>query len=165
MPEITVHLLKPGKGTTVTYHGELLHAELSHLLIHARWERPRLDLCYVVFEPGDHFYEHYYTDRWYNIFEVRSAADALKGWYCNVTRPAQVKGDTITSEDLELDLFVPPDRHNIRRLDLDEFKARGLDASDPAAHAAALAALDELEHMARAGTPPFDGRSSATQAT
>src|SRR5262245_26181240 len=152
--EITVHLLKPGKNTIVTYHGELVRAEADHLLIHARWERPRLDLGYVVFEPGDHFYEHYYTTRWYNINEVRDGAGALKGWYCNVTRPAQFTDDVVTSEDLELDLFVPPDRRAMLRLDLDEFEARGLAKSDPEAHTAALAALDDLERMARIGEPP-----------
>jgi predicted RNA-binding protein associated with RNAse of E/G family len=156
MHTITVHLLKPGKGTTVTYQGELLLAEEDHILIHARWERAALDLGYVVFEPGDHFYEHYYTDRWFNIFEVRGAAGDLKGWYCNVTRPAQVTGDIITSEDLELDLFVAPDRGHLLRLDLDEFEARRLETVDPPAHSAALAALDELEQMAHSGEPPFD---------
>ncbi|HET9222655.1 MAG TPA: DUF402 domain-containing protein [Roseiflexaceae bacterium] len=135
-----------------------MQAEEGHLLIHARWEFPRRDLGYVVFEPGDHFYEHYYTEHWYNICEVHDAAGALKGWYCNVTRPAQVADDVLTSEDLELDLFVPPDRSNTLRLDLDEFEARGLDATDPPAYAAALAALDELERMARAGEPPFDSQ-------
>jgi predicted RNA-binding protein associated with RNAse of E/G family len=156
MRTITVHLLKPAKGTTVTYRGQLVQAEADHLLIHARWEFPRRDLGYVVFEPGDHFYEHYYTERWYNICEVHDAVGALKGWYCNVTRPAQLAGDAITSEDLELDLFVPPDRRNILRLDLDEFEARGLAVSDPPAHMAALAAFEELERLACAGEPPFD---------
>ena len=165
MPVITVHLLKPAKGTTITYQGELIRAERNHLLVRARWERPRLDLGYVAFDPGDNFYEHYYTDRWYNVFEVHGAAGVLKGWYCNVTRPALVADDVITSEDLELDLFVSPDRRDILRLDLDEFEARGLAKSDPEAHTAALAALDELEQMARSGVPPFDGASSAARAT
>jgi predicted RNA-binding protein associated with RNAse of E/G family len=155
MRSITVHLLKPGKGTTLTYQGELLLEEPGHLLIHALWDRDAADLGYVVFEPGDHFYEHHYTDRWYNIFEVRAADGTLKGWYCNVTRPAQIARDVVTSEDLELDLFVPPDRAHPLRLDLDEFEARGLADSDPAAHAAALAALDELERMATSGELPF----------
>jgi predicted RNA-binding protein associated with RNAse of E/G family len=161
MRAVTIHLIKPGKGTTITYHGELLAAAAGHLLVHARWERAALDLGYVVFEPGDHFYEHYYTGRWYNIFEVRGESGNLKGWYCNVTRPAQVTGDLITSEDLELDLFVSPDRQHILRLDMDEFAARKLDDADPQAHAAALAALDELERMARAGEPPFDSPASS----
>ena len=62
MRTITVRLLKPAKGTIVTYRGELVRAEIGHLLIHARGEFPRRDLGYVVFEPGDHFYEHYYTE-------------------------------------------------------------------------------------------------------
>lgn len=156
MTEITVQLLKPAKGAIVTYQGTLLRAEPGHIMIHARWDRDALDLGYVVFEPGDHFYEHFYTDRWFNIFEVRAGAGQLKGWYCNVTRPAFVEGDVLTSEDLELDLFVTPDRAGLLRLDADEFAARSLDASDPAAYAAALAALDELEQMVRSGAAPFD---------
>src|SRR5687768_1457963 len=97
---ITIHLLKPAKGTTITYNGTLLLAEPGHLLVHARWERATLDLGYTTFEPGDHFYEHYYTERWFNVFEVRSAAGELKGWYCNITRPAHVVEDVVTSEDL-----------------------------------------------------------------
>ena len=53
MTIVTVHLLKPGKQTTVTYQGELLRAERGHVLILARWDRPAYDLGYVVFEPGD----------------------------------------------------------------------------------------------------------------
>jgi protein associated with RNAse G/E len=160
MTTITVQLLKPGKGTILTYNGELLHSQPGHLLIHARWERPTLDLGYVVFETGDHFYEHYYTERWFNIFEVHSQPGALKGWYCNITRPALVMGDTISSEDLELDLFVPPDRQHLLRLDMDEFVARGFDLAEPSTYTAALAALDQLEQMAYAGEPPFDGQAA-----
>ncbi len=157
---ITVHLLKPGKGATVTYRGTLLLAEPGHVLIHARWERDALDLGYIVFAPGDHFYEHYYTERWFNIFDVRSEAGARKGWYCNITRPARIEGDVIWSEDLELDLFVSPDRASALTLDEDEFAARDFATTDPLAYAAARAALAELAQMAREGAPPFDGEAA-----
>lgn len=156
MKTYTIHLLKPGKNTEITYHGALIAEEHGHVVVHARWERPPLDLGYTTFETGDHFYEHYYTDRWFNIFEIRSNAGMLKGWYCNVTRPARMENATITSEDLELDLFVSADRSQMVTLDVDEFEARGFEHSDPAAHVAALAALDQLKHMARTGMPPFD---------
>lgn len=152
---ITVHLLKPLKQTVVTYQGELLRAEAGCILLRARWLDDAIDLGYVRFAPGDVFDEYYYTDRWFNIFEVRGAGGALKGWYCNITRPARLEDNTITSEDLELDLFVSPDRRQFLTLDMDEFEARDLAASDPPAHAAALAALAELVDMARAGKPPF----------
>jgi predicted RNA-binding protein associated with RNAse of E/G family len=156
MHNITVHLLKPRKQKTVTYQGALVVQEPGHLLVHARWERAAMDLGYVVFAPGDHFLEHYYTERWYNIFEVRSDAGTLKGWYCNITRPALIDGDVVTSEDLELDLFVAPDRQHLLRLDAEEFAALALDVTEPSAYAAAWQALHELEDMARAGAPPFD---------
>lgn len=155
MPTATVHLLKPGKGTTTTYTGEVIHESPGYVLVHARWERPTLDLGYVTFTPGDHFYEHYYADRWYNVFDIRATSGERKGWYCNITRPARITGWLIESEDLELDLFVSPDRGQLLRLDEEEFQQRGFAASDPALHAAALAALDELEDLARRGVPPF----------
>jgi predicted RNA-binding protein associated with RNAse of E/G family len=156
MQRIEVHLVKPRKQRTVIYEGMILVVEPGHLLVHARWERPAMDLGYVVFAPGDHFFEHYYTERWYNVFEVRSAVGDLKGWYCNITRPASVEGEVLTSEDLELDLFVAPDRRQVLRLDLDEFEALALHVTEPEAYDAALRALQELEEMARTGAPPFD---------
>jgi predicted RNA-binding protein associated with RNAse of E/G family len=156
MQRIQVHLVKPRKQKTVIYEGVIVVEEPGYLLVHARWERGALDLGYMVFAPGDHFFEHYYTERWYNIFEVQSAAGDLKGWYCNITRPALFEGNVLTSEDLELDLFVAPDRRHVLRLDLEEFEALALDVTEPEVHDAALRALHELEEMARTGAPPFD---------
>ena len=137
----------------VHYSGKLLAAAPGYALVRAVWQGPRTDLGYVVFEPGDVFDEHFYADRYYAVFVLRGAAGTLKGWYCNVSRPAQIGPDAIDSEDLELDLFVPPDRQHPLRLDEDEFAARALDA---ATRAAAWAALAELEQLAGAGVGPFD---------
>lgn len=156
MKSYTVRLLKPGKNTEIVYHGALIAEEHGHVVIHARWDRATLDLGYTTFETGDHFYEHYYTERWFNIFEIRSEAGILKGWYCNVTRPARIENATITSEDLELDLFVSVDRSRVLTLDIDEFEARDFEYSDREAYVAALAALAELKHMVQTGMPPFD---------
>lgn len=72
-----------------------------------------------------------------------------KGWYCDITRPATVRGGELIVEDLDLDLWRSADGADVRRLDEDEFAASGLATSDPAAAAAALAALDTLELLAR----------------
>ena len=150
---ISVRLLKPGKGETVTYEGTLLIESGGHILIHARWERARLELGYVTFERGDHFFEHYYTERYYTVFELRSAEGDLKGWYCNVARPAEFDGKILTSEDLELDLFVSADRQTVLTLDEDEFVARAFDAETVEA---AQAALTDLICRAEEGAAPFD---------
>ena len=159
MRSITVRLLKPGKNTTVSYEAELLREAPGERLVRARWDLPPLAVGFVRFETGDLFYEYHYSDRWYNIFQIHSPDDRLKCWYCNVARPAHFDERTIVSEDLELDLMVSPDRARILRLDVDEFEARDFAGSDPATHAAALAALGQLEALARASIPPFDGTS------
>lgn len=160
MRTLTVHLLKPDSDKNITYSGELVSDEGDHILIHARWEKTDLELGYMTFETGDHFYEHYYTNRWFSIFEIRSATQQLKGWYCNVTRPVRIEGDVLYSEDLALDLFVSPDRQTCLRLDEDEFEALGLAISDPRTYNASLLALAELEQMAIHGMAPFDSPPS-----
>ncbi|PMP81233.1 MAG: DUF402 domain-containing protein [Roseiflexus castenholzii] len=156
MKVVTVRLLKPTKNHTVTYQAEVVQMTPDYALVRACWDRPRLDLGYVTFETGDVFFEHFYANRWYNVFELRNATGALKGWYCNVTRPAIISAEAITSEDLDLDLFVSARRDRLLRLDVEEFEERELAQREPHIYAAAHAALEELECLARAGAPPFD---------
>lgn len=51
------------------------------------------------------FTEYYWRDRWYSVKEVRDASGALKGWYCDITRPATLVGTELIVEDLDLDLW------------------------------------------------------------
>jgi len=77
----------------------------------------------VIFRKGDLFLESYYTDRWYNIFEVHEGlSDQVKCWYINLSYPAQFSTDGIIWQDLALDLLVYPDGE-YRLLDEDEFDA------------------------------------------
>ena len=121
----------------------------------ADWPFAPLDLGIMRFETGDSFIETYYADRWYNIFQIHGPDGRLKGWYCNITRPAVIGADTVDSEDLELDLVVAPDRAVARLEDEDEYAARNLARDDPEAHAAALAAVEELRALIAAGAGPF----------
>ena len=88
----------------------------------AFWTRPALTLGYTTFETGDRFTEWYFTDRWYNIFEIASPDGTLKGWYCNVAEPAEIGDDAIRCRDLLLDLWVSPTGATLI-LDEDEFAA------------------------------------------
>jgi hypothetical protein len=152
---ITVRLIKPLKETEIHYQGVVLLRTRTHMLVLAIWERAPLDVGYVQFAPGDQFYEHFYTNRWYNIFEIYRADGTLRGWYCNLTRPACFSDNAIESEDLEIDLFVSADRRTLLVLDEEEYAARGLETSEPDTHRAAMAALDELRSMAGRGDEPF----------
>ncbi len=122
----------------------------------------RLELGYTTFERGDRFIEHFYSDRWYNVFEIRAVGDGhLRGWYCNIARPARITEHEITQVDLALDLWVAPDGA-ITVLDEDEFATLGLQPKEVLNAHAAIAAIRRL---VAARTSPFDSLSATTPDT
>ncbi|MFE6766197.1 DUF402 domain-containing protein [Streptomyces sp. NPDC057689] len=146
---LTVVLVKAGK-TKIRYPAALLADDGTRVTVRAPWAAPGVrDFGFVRFEPGDVFTEHYWRDAWFAVKEVRTGAGGLKGWYCDVTRPAVVRDGELVVEDLDLDLWVSADRAEVLRLDEDEFAASGLARRDPEAARAATEALDELERLAR----------------
>ncbi|QGZ48195.1 DUF402 domain-containing protein [Streptomyces sp. QHH-9511] len=148
---VEVTLVKAGR-TKIRYPAEVVADDGTRLTVRAPWAAEGVrDFGFVRFEPGDVFVEHYWRDRWYAVKEVRSAGGALKGWYCDITRPARVDGAEVAVEDLDLDLWVSADGSEVLRLDEDEFEASGLFDSDPEAAARAVVALDELECLGREG--------------
>lgn len=147
--EVDVILVKAGR-TKIRYPAGLLHDDGTRLAVRAPWAGDGVrDFGFVRFEAGDVFTEYYWRDRWYSVKEVRTAAGVLKGWYYNITRPAVRTGTELVVEDLDLDLWRSADGADVRRLDEDEFAESGLTDRDPEAAAAAVAALEELERLAR----------------
>jgi predicted RNA-binding protein associated with RNAse of E/G family len=107
---------------------------------------------YFVWQRGDRFVEFYYTDRWYNVFQIFDrTSGALRGWYCNLTRPAVIEAGLVAWDDLGLDVFVYPDGR-LLLLDEDDFRALPL---TPSERAAAEAGLAQLQAAAQAGAEPF----------
>ncbi|MFI9829911.1 DUF402 domain-containing protein [Streptomyces sp. NPDC051913] len=148
--ELEVVLVKAGR-TKIRYRSELLRDDGNHVTVRAPWAGEGVrDFGFVRFEPGDVFTEHYWRDRWYAVKEVRAGDGTLKGWYCDVTRPAVLDGAELVVEDLDLDLWRSADGTDVLRLDEDEFAESGLAERDPEAAARAVTALDELEVHARA---------------
>ncbi|WP_046728979.1 DUF402 domain-containing protein [Streptomyces humi] len=148
---VDVVLVKAGR-TKIRYPAELLHDDGNRIAVRAPWAGDvTRDFGFVRFERGDVFTEFYWRDRWYAVKEVRAADGTLKGWYCDITRPATLTGRELVVEDLDLDLWRSGDGTDVRRLDEDEFAESGLAERDPRAAAAATAALDALESLAREG--------------
>ncbi|MGW2287552.1 DUF402 domain-containing protein [Streptomyces phaeochromogenes] len=149
--QLDIVLVKAGR-TKIRYPAELLHDDGTHVTVRAAWAGAGVrDFGFVRFEPGDVFTEHYWRDRWYAVKEVRGPEGVLKGWYCDITRPASVSEGELVVEDLDLDLWRSADGTAVLRLDEDEFAESGLETTDPQAAAAARSALDELELRAREG--------------
>ncbi|MEV6737728.1 DUF402 domain-containing protein [Streptomyces sp. NPDC051104] len=146
---VDVVLVKAGR-TKIRYRGELVADDGNRIAVRAPWAGDGVrDFGFVRFAPGDVFTEYYWRDRWYAVKEVRDAQGTLKGWYCDITRPATVSGSELVVEDLDLDLWRSGDGTAVLRLDEDEFAASGLATRDPEAAAAALSALDDLELLAK----------------
>jgi predicted RNA-binding protein associated with RNAse of E/G family len=119
---ITVVKQDPMGAEKIHYQGELVERLADRVVIQAEWMHSTKELGYTRFEPGDHFTEYYYTDRWFNIFDIAAADGRRKGWYCNVAQPAVIFEDHIEQIDLLLDVWVKPDGEPLI-LDEDEFTA------------------------------------------
>ena len=110
------------------WNGELVSETPTCRMVDARFSgADAVPVDKVTFLKGDLMLERYYTDRWYNLFEVHEGlSDQVKCWYINLSHPAQFGSDIITWQDLALDLVVYPDGE-YRLLDIEEFDALQLD--------------------------------------
>lgn len=148
-----IRVLKRNLRGEVTwqYEGRVLRRDPNAVVLEAYFNRPDMPFVDTVFKQNDRFVETFYMDRWYNVFEVHDRDDGrLKGWYCNVGRPADVGPDTVSYVDLALDLWVSADgRQTV--LDEDEFEALSLGAQE---RANARSALEELRALFESKRPP-----------
>ena len=157
---VTVRKLDLNGDQIWSYSGFILERGPEHVRLEARFSRETMELGYTTFERGDRFVEWFFADRWYNIFEVHSAKDdRIKGWYCNVTKPAYIDDSTVSAVDLALDVWIGTDG-SILVLDEDEFVTLNLTEVD---RQAALKALEELKELARLRHAPFDGLGSGNE--
>ncbi|MCC7362144.1 MAG: DUF402 domain-containing protein [Anaerolineales bacterium] len=155
---VTVQKLNAAGEVAVTWAGEVLARTAASVQLAATFTRGPLDLGYVTLRPGDRFVEWFYADRWYNIFAIYNVGDgAFKGWYCNITRPAEIgpnpagPGLLVRAVDLALDYFRQPGGAELV-LDEDEFAALAL---PPGEARQCRVALAELRILAAAGEGPF----------
>jgi hypothetical protein len=135
----------------VRYSGEVLERTETRITLEATFERGPVAVEGLRLNPGDRFVEHFYADRWYNVFEVYDGASgAFKGWYCNITRPAVIGRASVAADDLALDLVVPA-KDGAVLVDEDEFEALVLSSRE---REAALGAVEELRALAEVGGLP-----------
>lgn len=136
----------------IEYEGEELRRDEKSIVIEALFTRDDMPFMDVVFKKGDRFVEYYYSDRWYNIFEIYDRDDGrIKGWYCNVGMPAVIEDGLVSYVDLALDLWVSADGQQTV-LDEDEFEALGLNTK---LRNSALQGLSELKQHFLNNKPPL----------
>jgi len=142
MGSITVLKLNLAGQETWRYTGRVLERHADRIVLEAHFNRDDIPFHGILLRRGDRFVETFYSDRWYNVFEMHDCDDdRLKGWYCNIGRPADIGEETVSYIDLALDLLVYPDGRQLV-LDEDEF---GELALSPEVFRQARQALEELQ--------------------
>jgi predicted RNA-binding protein associated with RNAse of E/G family len=133
------------------YEGEVIQRGGNFVTLEAYFNRDDLPFQGIVLKRNDRFVETFYTDKWFNIFEIHDRDDKqLKGWYCNIAKPAVIEADTVAYVDLALDLWVTADGKQTI-LDEDELEELHL---DDALKQKVYAGLRELQAYFESKNPP-----------
>ena len=150
--KIKVQKKNPAGEVTYEYEGVLLSRDENSVTLEALFDRADMPFMDVVFKTGDRFVEYYYTNRWYNIFIIHDRdTKKIKGWYCNIGKPAVIEDRIVSYVDLALDLWVAVDGKQTV-LDEDEFEELQLNEE---LKTGALNGLDELKDLFKNNNPPF----------
>lgn len=108
------------------YDGRILKREQYCIVLEAYFDRQDMMVNGMPLRQGDRFIETYFTNRWYNIFEIHDGKDdSLRGWYINISHPAMIQSGSISYKDLALDVLIFPDGSEVV-LDKEEFEALDL---------------------------------------
>jgi len=148
---VKVQKKNPAAEVVYEYEGQLLRHDDHLIVLEALFDRADMPFMDVVFKLGDRFVEYYYTDHWYNIFVIHDGDSAnVKGWYCNIGKPAVFEDGVVSYIDLALDLWVSTTGEQTV-MDEDEFEELSLNEE---LKAGALRGLGELKQLFLNGTPP-----------
>ncbi|MBL8091148.1 MAG: DUF402 domain-containing protein [Anaerolineales bacterium] len=136
---------------TWEYEGKLISREKNSATVEALFNRDDLPFQEIVLKHNDRFVETFFSDKWFNIFEIYDRDDGkIKGWYCNITKPAEITENEIAYSDLILDLWVDAEG---KQVVLDEDELNDLNV-DEELKKKIYASLGELKTFFESKNPP-----------
>ena len=128
------------------YSGTLVEVNESKIVIEAYFDREDIPVDKIVIRQGDKFIETYYSNQWFNIYEIQDQRSGnVKAWYCNISYPAVISNEAVVYRDLVLDLLVYPEGTQVV-LDMDEFETLNITGN---LRQQALQALEQLQDKFR----------------
>ena len=141
----------PADEVTWQYEGMVLSRKENEITLEALFNRDDMPFMDITLKRNDRFVETFYSDRWYNIFEIFDRDDGkFKGWYCNIGKPAIIENDFVSYVDLALDLWVSA---NGKQTILDEDELEELNLDDELKQKI-YAGLKELQDVLKSKNPP-----------
>ncbi len=139
---LTIIKLDTTGQETWKYSARVLEIGDDYVVVEAYFDRQDIQYYGMLLGEGDRFVESYFTNRWYNIYQIHAREDNhIRGWYCNVSYPINISNNTISYIDLALDLLVFPDG---RQVILDEAEFNEIEIS-PSIRNKATNALRDLK--------------------
>lgn len=144
--ELIVRVLKHDGNEYRRWRGRIAKQDGSLIVLEAEFDVDVSHHLLGEIKRGTRLIEHYWLDRWYNVFRFLRDDGSTRLYYCNVNKPPVVDGQYLTYIDMDIDVIVRPD-YSYEVLDLDEFKANsvryGYSAQEKANADRALAELTE----------------------
>lgn len=138
--------------TTWQYEGVVLHRGENEITLEALFNRDDMPFMDIVLKRNDRFVETFYSNKWYNIFEIYDRDDGkFKGFYCNIGKPAVIEDDFVSYVDLALDLWVSA---NGTQTVLDEDELNELNLDDDLKQKI-YDGLKELQEAIKTKNPPL----------
>ena len=151
-PQFQVTLLKFDGTIRETYQATLSLHDEKRIELRAKASR-KLEINNFTINPGDGIYQYFGYSQWFYIQEYSDREGELRGWYCNIGTPPIVKGLTLTTRDLILDIFVDKDR-NTTILDEAEFDEKQ-EQMTSTERVKVSEAREKILQMVEAGATPF----------
>lgn len=118
---ITINSRKFDDHIRRSWKGGLVHEDDDLLILVGTFneEVEHNDLGHI--RAGTVSFEHFWFNRWYNIFRFHEPDGTLKAHYANITMPPTFTDEVINYVDLDIDVVVWPDSR-VEVLDRDDFE-------------------------------------------
>jgi len=153
--QITVRVLKSDGSEYRRWSATIARREGQMIVLDAEFEYDVQHHLLGDIQRGTRSIEHYWLDRWYNIFQFLEDDGKTRLYYCNINTPPTFEDGTLVYIDLDIDILVQPDL-SYEVLDLDEFEKHAkLFGYDDETTRQARAAVDELISMIETHQFPF----------
>jgi len=158
---VEVCVYKPSGVVHRKWNAEVLRQDGQLLVLDAQFAETVVHDLLGTIPRGTHSLEYYWLDRWYNIFRFAKPDGTLRNFYCNVNKPPELDGTTLSYVDLDLDILVAPD-YSYTVLDEEDFENNISEFGyDDEIRINAVDALAQLIEMIETRAFPFNEQNSA----
>lgn len=118
--EITVVARKYDGSIRRTWKAAIVRKSETLIIAVGRFDRDVSHQDLGKIKKGTVSFEHFWLDRWYNVFRFHEPDGTLRNYYCNIAMPAVLNGGELAFVDLDIDVVVwPGGRYEV--LDRDDF--------------------------------------------